>query len=101
MLSACLLYSTESFAQEVELKKAGTLSLQDFACHEVESSFINLVCYDEALEYLIVQIEENYYDYCEISSGTVEGLISSKSVGSYFNAEVKELECSPETRPIR
>jgi KTSC domain len=101
LLSLLLIFSTKALSQEVDLKKAGIVSLQDFACHEVESSFINSVCYDETLEYLIVQIDEDYYDYCEISSETVERLLSSQSVGSFFNAQIKEFECSPETRPVR
>ena len=43
-------------AEEVDVRHRGRLSLEDFDCSRIESSFIRRACYDEANRYLLLQL---------------------------------------------
>ena len=53
------------------------------------SSFINRVCYDEANEYMLINLNGTYYHYCGIDDGTVSEFLSADSMGRFYNANVK------------
>lgn len=81
-------------AQEVNVRNRGRLSLDAFDCSTVESSFIRRVCYDEAHQYLLIQLGSSWYDYCDVPYATVQGLLEAESLARYFNANVRgQFDC--------
>ena len=77
-------------AQPIDVKSRSTsLDLKHFQCTDTVSSFVNRVCYDQKNAYMVILLKSTWYHYCEIDNGTVQALIKAKSVGRYFNANVK------------
>ena len=93
LTAICLwvLLSSGAAAEDVVVKyREGTVSLDTFKCESItKSTFVNRVCYDAAQEYMIIQLQDTYYHYCEIDQGTVDGLLSAVSLGKFFNANIK------------
>jgi KTSC domain len=72
------------------VKYRGNVSLKPFSCTDISrSSFIKRVCYDDKNEYMLIKLNETYYHYCEIDSGTVSSLLSADSMGRFYNASIK------------
>jgi hypothetical protein len=77
-------------AETVDVKYRGAVPLDRFTCSSIErSGFIRRVCYDRADAYLIVQLNETYYYYCDIDKPTVDAFLGAESMGRYFNALIK------------
>ena len=53
------------------------------------STFIKSMYYDENNNYLIVQLDNTYYQYCAIPSSTVDEWVQSSSLGRYYNRNIK------------
>jgi hypothetical protein len=63
----------ESWSETVDVKYGGPVDLTPFKCSAINrSSFIRRVCYDAANSYLLVQLNETYYHYCDIDKSTVD-----------------------------
>jgi hypothetical protein len=77
-------------SEVVEVKYRGEVDLKPFTCTDIErSSFIRRVCYDDANQYMLISLNGTYYHYCEIDSGTVTALLSTESLGRFYNASIK------------
>jgi hypothetical protein len=50
---------------------------------------VNRVCYDKAKKYVVIQLRDTWYHYCEIDDRTVAALINADSVGRYYNANIR------------
>ena len=91
-IAAILLFIivTPANAESVYVKYRGNVHLTPFECSTItRSSFIRRVCYDEANEYMIIKLRNNYYHYCEIGPGTVSALMAADSMGRYYNRNIK------------
>jgi KTSC domain len=74
-------------AETVNVKYRGVVDLAPFSSDAIDrSSFIRRVCYDASNRYMIVQLNETYYHYCDIDSMTVDAFKTAESMGRYFNA---------------
>jgi hypothetical protein len=64
-------------------------------CEAVErSSFVNAVCYDERARRLSMQLGARWYRYCGVPPATVQQLLAARSIGSYFQAQIRgRYEC--------
>jgi hypothetical protein len=82
-------------AETVDVKYRGPVDLAPFKCTSIDrSSFIRRVCYDAANSYMIVQLNQTYYHYCDINSVTVDAFEAAESMGRYFNASIKgQFDC--------
>lgn len=93
LLLAVLMFSLTARpanAETVYVKYRGLVDLTPFDCKfESRSSLINRICYDAANEYMIIQLREIYYHYCEIDAGTVVALKTAESMGRYYKAYIK------------
>ena len=79
-----------AFAETVQVKYHGAVSLDAFACSDVkESSDVTRICYDAAERYMIIRLRATYYHYCEIDPATVHGLRTAASKRQYFEARIK------------
>jgi hypothetical protein len=89
------LISSWAIAEEVDVKYRGRLDLAPFKCTDVtRSSFIRRVCYDKGERYMLISLNGTYYHYCNIPQSTVVALMSSDSMGRFFNAQVKgQFDC--------
>jgi hypothetical protein len=54
-----------------------------------KSSFVGDAWYDEDEEYMIIQLSDSYYHYCDIGLLEWYGLIGSESHGSFYNSNIK------------
>jgi hypothetical protein len=91
-LIACTLCAGPSLAraESVYVKYRGEVDLKSFDCTDItRSSFINRVCYDEANEYMLINLNGTYYHYCAIDDGTVSALLAADSMGRFYNASIK------------
>ena len=77
-------------AESVYVKYRGEVHLKSFDCRDIaRSSFIRRVCYDEANEYMLINLSGTYYHYCAIDDGTVSALLAANSIGRFFNSNIK------------
>jgi KTSC domain len=80
----------ECRSENVDVKYRGPVDLAPFKCTSVDrSSFIRRVCYDAANSYMLVQLKDTYYHYCDIDRSTVEAFNAAESMGRFFNASIK------------
>lgn len=54
------------------------------------SSFIRGAWYDKDNQYLVMNLNDTYYNYCSVPVSTWEGFKRSESFGRYFNEMIKE-----------
>jgi len=65
-----------------------------------KSSFIRGAWYDKSNGYLIMNINEKYYHYCETPESIWAELQKTSSFGSYYNAKIKgNYDCRERTVP--
>jgi hypothetical protein len=76
-------------AEEVDVRQRGRLSLDDFNCARMESSFIRRVCYDEANRYLLIQLGSIWRQYCNVPEETASALIEAESAARFFNVHIR------------
>lgn len=86
-----LLFSAPlAFAEDVQVKYQGTLSLDSFECRDIDrSSFINRLCYDEGESAMILLLKDTYYKFCDVEPSLVDRFESAPSMGKFFNSEIK------------
>jgi KTSC domain len=94
-LSLVIAVAGASRSETVDVKYRGPVDLTPFKCESIDrSSFIRRVCYDAANSYMIVQLNQTYYHYCDINSVTVGAFEAAESMGRYFNASIKgQFDC--------
>ena len=54
-----------------------------------ESSFINRILYDQEQKYLLVKLRDTFYHYCSIPKGVVTNWTTTRSLGRFYNNNVK------------
>jgi hypothetical protein len=60
--------------------------LDTFACTETpQSRFVREICYDVAKSYMLIRLNDTWYQYCAVDSASVYYLIHAGSVGTYYN----------------
>ena len=58
-------------AETVDVKYRGPVDLTPFACTDTpRSSFVRRVCYDDKSQYMVIQLNNTYYHYCEMPKAT-------------------------------
>lgn len=90
-------------AETVDVQHRGKVSLANFSCNEVEdSSFISTICYQSEDQYLLIEMNENWFEFCDVEMYEVDGLLVASSKGEYFNAQIAHraienlYECKPQ-----
>ena len=59
------------------------VDLATFSCTAIQrSSFIRRVCYDQKNSYMIVQLNETCYHYCDIDKSTVDAFNAARIYGA-------------------
>ena len=83
---------SESFliAETVDVKFHGSVEISSFDCKWItNSSVVTRLCYDAANQYGIVNLNGNYYHYCEIPPAVISSWKNASSMGKYYNSYVK------------
>lgn len=90
ILAALLATGTAASAETVQIKYSGSVSLDSFACMDVnERSDVQRVCYDKAEKYMLIRLKSTYYHYCSIDAATVQGLQSASSKRQFFESRIR------------
>jgi hypothetical protein len=77
-------------AETVAVESRGAVNLTAFACQDItRSSLISRVCYDAASRTMIVQVKTAYSQYCDVPQTTRDGFLNARSMGRYYNADIK------------
>jgi hypothetical protein len=81
---------TQAHAENVYVKNRGFVEVERFACSDVPNrSFIKRVCYDETNQYVLIKLNNAFCQYCEFSPLAFHELLAAKSIGRYFNDNMK------------
>lgn len=90
-----------ALGQEVGVKyRDGRVDLKHFACTATVSSFVNEVCYDQKNRYVVIQLRQTRYPYCDIDPTTVSALLNAGSKGRYYNENIKgRFGCQGKSQP--
>jgi hypothetical protein len=101
LLLVIIAAAAEVSAQEIDVKyREDRVDLKHFACTKTISSFVNEVCYDRQNQYMIIQLRDARYPYCDIDAQTVSALLSADSKGRYYNASIKgRFGCQGKAQP--
>jgi hypothetical protein len=90
ILAAFALVSHAATAETVQVKYHGAVSLDSFACADVnEYTDVARICYDKAERYMVIRLKNTYYHYCEIDAATVQGLQSARSKRDFFESRIR------------
>jgi hypothetical protein len=85
-----LLLAGEVRSETVDVKYRGLVDLKSFACIDTpRSSFIQRVCYDQAENYMLINLRGTFYHYCELPPTTFNALLSAPSMGQFYNLNIK------------
>lgn len=77
-------------AEELCPKYGKCVPADQFACQEVDrSSVVTRVCYNEAKAYMIIRLKKTDYHYCDVDPATVSDLLTSQSIGRFYNKHIK------------
>lgn len=84
----------------VDVKYRGLVDLKPFVCSDnIQSSFVNRICYDKSKSYMLIKLQQSWYHYCAIDGGTISALKAAESVGRYYNSNIKgRFDCR--TNPV-
>ena len=84
-LASLLFAALPTAAETVEVKYRGLVDLDAFVCPAIRpSSFVNRLCYDEPNAYLVVQLKQTYYHYCELPKTVFEEWLAAPSLGRFY-----------------
>lgn len=90
LVAGCVASISWAETEIVEVKYRGNIDLKPFSCTDItRSSFINRVCYDEANQYMLIQLKLTYSHYCELPTSTLNALLEAPSMGQFFNKNIK------------
>jgi hypothetical protein len=89
VVAVLVLLAHAVLAEEVDVRQRGRLSLDEFNCARMESSFIRRACYDEANRYLLIQLGSTWRQYCNVPEETASALIEAESAARFFNAHIR------------
>ena len=78
-----------SYAESVNVKYQGRISLDGFYCEYTSSSFVDRICYYKPNNYVVVSLNGTYYQYCGVSYSTVNNWLNSYSKGKFYNSSIK------------
>jgi KTSC domain len=87
--ASAMLGAGAASAEDICPKYGDCAPASAFACSWTDSSLVKRVCYNEQHAYMVIQLKSTYYHYCGIDAGTVSALMSSSSLGRFYNATIK------------
>ena len=89
VLFLTLLLTSTASGETVNVKNRGPVDLRSFTCTATQSSFVHRACYNEDQAYLVLLLQDTYYDYCGVPVEVHSALLRSSSKGRFFNSYIK------------
>ena len=87
---ALLFTATWQEAETVDVRGRGPVDLKTFTCQDVtRSSIIARVCYDDANQYMLIQRNGVYQQYCDLPKDTLDAFLNAASMGRYYRANIE------------
>lgn len=78
-------------AETVQVKYQGPVVLDTFECSDISrSSLVKRVCYQSGAQYMVIRLRSTYYHYCEIGSGVINDFMEVKSMGRFYNKNIRD-----------
>lgn len=89
-------------ADEVFVKYRGMVDLKHFSCPQIkDSSLVNIICYDEAEKYLLVNLNGTFYHYCGLNEIVYQEWLKADSLGKFYGSRIKgNYDCRVTPPPI-
>jgi hypothetical protein len=89
-IAFAFMFAGSASAETVDVKYRGPVSLDSFECTTiVGSSLVNRVCYSKVHLYMLIQLKQTWYHYCQIDAKTVEDLLAAHIKGRFYNGRIK------------
>ena len=83
-------YATPVLAESASVKYRGPVPLDTFQCTDItESKFIKRICYDKDKTYLLIQLGDDYHQYCAVDETTESQLLASNEIGHFYNTTIR------------
>ena len=92
MLSILITIPATAVSETIYVKYEGSVDLSTYYCEYTASSFVNRLCFNEDNQTVIALLGSTYYQYCGIDLASFEAWLSSYSLGSFFNSNIKNLK---------
>ena len=88
---AFLLLAGTASAEDVQVKyRNSSVPLDSFYCTQIsDSSLVYRACYDEGQRYLLLNLKNTYYHYCEVDPQLVSDLLAAESKGRFYTGTIK------------
>jgi hypothetical protein len=87
-----LLLPMSAWGEVVGVKGFGDVDLSNFDCTaNSESKLLHRICYNEANRYLIAQIDDDYYESCNVGPKIIDGLTDSEHVVACYNQAAAQM----------
>jgi uncharacterized membrane protein len=102
-LETTVLNSHEEFFIEIENRNTSVVYTSSVfeELGRIDSSFIDQALYDNDEKYLIIDLGDFNYQYCDVSKRTWNDFKNAKSLGSFYNKNIKgTFSCLPGQEPV-
>lgn len=91
-IAISLLFTWNAHAQNIFVKYRGNINVDNGHFIELplkSSSVVKEIWYDQCNEYLLVRLQQTFYQYCSFPVDVVNQWINAPSLGKYYTAKVK------------
>lgn len=90
IILALVLTGQLAVAETVQVKYGGAVSLDSFACAEVnEGSDVTRICYDKGERYLLIRLKTTYYHYCEVDDASAQSFQGAAPKRQFFETRIR------------
>ena len=95
VIGLCLLLAAgEARCESASVEGAVPLELESLECVEMtRSRVIRRICYDEFRQYMVVDFEGRYREFCQVERETAEAFLQAKSLAQFFSQIRRKHPC--------
>ena len=84
-----LLFTSPVTTETVDVAGRGPIDLATFACTDTpRSTVVQRVCDDGAREYLVVNADGAYSEYCRLPAATFDAFVTAPSMGQFLRQRI-------------
>ena len=93
-IGLCLLLAAGEARCESAAEGAVPLERESLACVEMtRSRVIRRICYDEFRQYMVVDFEGRYREFCRVERETAEAFLQARSLAQFFSQIRRKHSC--------
>lgn len=98
-----LLGAPAASAQEyVWVQTRGLVNIEPLTCTDITTSnFLSRVCYDEAHNYMLVELDDKWLHYCDVDGSIVGAFLGAPSAARFYNSNIRSgpFDCKKRRMP--